>query len=57
MRPRFIQLSRQRHIMLTLGTGAIAIVTATYFIGALPIPAAVGVTLAVAWLLWRTPSA
>ena len=57
MKPRFIQLSRHRHIMLTLGTGAIAMVSAIYFIGAPPIPAAVGVILGVGWLLWRTPSA
>jgi hypothetical protein len=57
MKPRFIQLSRHRHIMLTVGTAAIAMVTAIYFIGAPPVPASVGVTLAVAWLLWRTPSA
>jgi hypothetical protein len=50
-------LTRNRHIVLTLGTGAMAAVTAIFLIGAPPIPVAFGAVLAVGWLIWRAPSA
>jgi hypothetical protein len=50
-------LTRNRHIVLTLGTGAMAAVTAIFLIGAPPIPVAAGVGLAVGWLIWRSPAA
>ncbi len=50
-------LTRHRHIVLTLGTGAMAALTAIFLIGAPPIPAAAGITLAVGWLIWRAPAA
>ncbi|HUY17733.1 MAG TPA: hypothetical protein VMV15_00790 [Candidatus Binataceae bacterium] len=50
-------LSRSRYIALTVGTGAMGLVTAIFLVGAPPIPAAVGVVLAVAWLIWRSPAA
>ena len=50
-------LTRNRHIVLTLGTGAMAALAAIFLIGAPPIPAAVGIALAVGWLIWRAPAA
>ena len=50
-------LTRHRHIVLTLGTGVMAALTAIFLIGAPPIPVAVGVALAVGWLIWRAPAA
>jgi hypothetical protein len=50
-------LTRNRHIILTLGTGVMAALTAVFFIGAPPIPVAVGVALSVGWLIWRAPAA
>jgi hypothetical protein len=49
-------LARNRHIALTLGTGAMAALTAIFLIGAPPIPVAAGVVLAVGWLIWRAPA-
>lgn len=48
-------LTRYRYIALTLGTGVIGLLTAIFLVGAPPIPAVVGVALAVAWLIWRAP--
>jgi hypothetical protein len=48
---------RHRHIVLTLGTGVVAALTAIFFIGAPPIPVAVGAALSVGWLIWRAPAA
>jgi hypothetical protein len=48
-------LTRSRHAALTLGTGAIAALTAIFLIGAPPIPVAAGVVLAVGWLIWHAP--
>jgi hypothetical protein len=50
-------LTRNRHIALTIGTGAIALLTAIYLIGAPPLPAVAGVVLTVSWLIWRAPTA
>jgi hypothetical protein len=50
-------LTRNRHIVLTIGTGVMAALTAIFLIGAPPIPSAVGVALAVGWLIWRAPAA
>jgi hypothetical protein len=51
------QLPRNRHIVLTLGTGVMAGLTAIFLIGAPPIPVVAGVALAVGWLICRAPSA
>jgi hypothetical protein len=48
---------RHRHIVLTLGTGVVTALTAIFFIGAPPIPVAVGAALSVGWLIWRAPAA
>jgi hypothetical protein len=56
-KPRLLPLTRHRSIALTVGTGAIGLVTAIFLVGVPPIPAAAGVTLAVAWLIWRAPAA
>jgi len=50
-------LGRNRHVALTLGTGALAALTAIFFIGAPPVPVAAGVVLAAGWLIWRGPTA
>jgi len=57
MNPRPTSLSRSRYIALTIGAGVIAALTAVRVVGAPPIPAAVGITIAVAWLIWRAPRA
>jgi len=54
MMPR---LSRQRHIALALAAGALAALGAIGLVGAPPIPVVLGVVLAVAWSVWRAPSA
>jgi len=56
-KPRITPLTRNRHIVLTIGTGVIALLTAIFLVGAPPIPAVAGVTLAVSWLIWRAPVA
>lgn len=56
-KPPLIPLTRSRYIALTVGTGAMGLLTAIFLVGAPPIPAAVGVVLAVAWLIWRAPAA
>jgi hypothetical protein len=53
---RISPLNRQRYIALTIGAGAIAAISAIFLVGAPPIPAAIGITVAVAYLLWRTPA-
>lgn len=50
-------LTRHRYLALTLGTGVMAALTAIFLIGAPPIPAAVGIALAMGWLIWRAPAA
>jgi hypothetical protein len=50
-------LTRHRHIVLTLGTGAMALLTAVFLIGAPPIPTVAGVAISVTWLIWRAPAA
>jgi hypothetical protein len=49
-------LTRHRHIVLTLGTGLIALLSAVFLIGAPPLPSALGVAIAVGWLIWRAPA-
>jgi hypothetical protein len=56
-KPRITPLTRNRHIVLTLGTGVIALLTAIFLVGAPPIPAVAGAILAVSWLIWRAPAA
>ena len=56
-KPRITPLTRNRHIVLTIGTGAIALLTAIFLVGAPPIPAVAGTILAVSWLIWRAPAA
>ncbi len=46
-----IPLARHRHVTLVGATAAIALVTAVFLIGAPPIPAVLGVSLAAGWLL------
>ena len=48
-------MTKQRHIAVTLGTGSIAAVTAIWLLGAPPIPAALGITVVVLWLIRRGP--
>jgi hypothetical protein len=56
-KPRLAPLGRNRHVVLTVGTGTMALLTAIFLIGAPPIPATLGVGAAVAWLVWRGPRA
>ena len=56
-RPQITPLTRNRHIVLTVGTAVIALLTAIFLIGAPPIPAVAGAAIAVAWLVWRAPAA
>ena len=56
MKPQLIPLTRSRHFVVVLATGAMGLVTAIFLVGAPPIPAVIGVVLAVGWLLWRTPA-
>jgi len=48
-------MTRQRHIAVTVATGAIAVMTAILVFGAPPIPVAIGAIIAVAWLIRRGP--
>jgi hypothetical protein len=57
MKPHLVPLPRPRYIVMALATGAMALLTAIFLVGAPPIPAVIGVVLAVGWLLWRTPAA
>ena len=57
MNPRSTPLARSRYIALTIGAGVIAALTAVRVVGAPPIPAAAGIAIAVAWLIWRAPRA
>lgn len=56
-KPHLTPLTRNRHIVLTIGTAVIALLTAIFIVGAPPIPAVVGATIAVSWLIWRAPAA
>jgi hypothetical protein len=56
-KPSWTSLPRSRHIALTIGAGVIAALTAVRIVGAPPIPAAVGIAIAVAWLIRRAPRA
>jgi hypothetical protein len=48
-------MTKERHIVLTLGTGAMAAAAAIAVFGAPPIPVAAGVLLTVVWLIKRGP--
>jgi len=50
-----VPLSRQRYIAVTLSAGLIGAISAIFLVGAPPIPAIVGVAVAVGWLIWRAP--
>jgi hypothetical protein len=52
---RIIPLARSRYIVLTAGAAVIAGITAVLVVGAPPVPAAVGIAIAVTWLWWRAP--
>jgi len=54
---RAINLSRGRYIAVTIAAGILGSISAIYFVGAPPIPAAAGMALAVTWLIWRAPTA
>ena len=54
-KPRLMPLTRSRYMALTIGAGVMAALTAVLLVGAPPVPAALGVALAVAWLVWRAP--
>ena len=57
MTPRsLLAIPRQRYIALTIAAGVIAAISAIAFVGAPPIPAVVGVAIAVSWSVWRAPS-
>jgi hypothetical protein len=53
---RLLAIPRQRYIALTIAAGLVAAISAIALVGAPPIPAAVGVAIAVAWSVWRAPS-
>jgi len=48
-------MTKERHIVLTLGTGALAAGAAIAVFGAPPIPVAAGVLITVLWLIKRGP--
>ena len=48
-------MTKERHIVLTLGTGALAAAAAIALFGAPPIPVAAGVLITVLWLIKRGP--
>ena len=48
-------MTKERHILLTLGTGALAAGAAIAVFGAPPIPVAAGVLITVVWLIKRGP--
>jgi hypothetical protein len=54
---RPINLSRARYIAVTVAAGVLGAISAVYFVGAPPIPATLGMALAVIWLIWRAPTA
>lgn len=51
--PRLTTLTKNRQLVLAAGTGVMALVTAIFIVGAPPLPAILGVSAAVAWLIWR----
>jgi hypothetical protein len=50
-------LSRGRYIAVTIAAGLLGSISAIYFVGAPPLPATIGMALAVTWLIWRAPAA
>ena len=57
IKPPLTPLTRSRYIVLTVGTGVMGLLTAVLLASAPPIPALVGVAIAVTWLIWRAPAA
>ena len=49
-------MTKERHIAITLGTGALAAGAAIAVFGAPPIPVAAGVLITVVWLIKRGPA-
>jgi len=49
-------MTKERHIVLTLSTGALAAGAAIAVFGAPPIPVAAGVLITVLWLIKRGPA-
>lgn len=56
MTKQVTRLGRSRYLALTVGAGVIGLITAILVAGAPPVPSTLGVTIAVAWLLWRAPA-
>ena len=54
-KPKVMTMTKERHIVLTLGTGALAAAAAIAVFGAPPIPVAAGVLITVLWLIKRGP--
>ena len=54
---RIAALGRQRYLVLTISAAVAAAVSAIFLVGAPPLPAGVGVVVAVGWLIWRAPAA
>jgi hypothetical protein len=54
---RITALNRSRYLVLTITAALVAAVSAVFLVGAPPIPAAIGVVIAVTWLVWRAPAA
>ncbi|HJZ98632.1 MAG TPA: hypothetical protein VKE70_19110 [Candidatus Solibacter sp.] len=54
---RIYALGRQRYLLVTITAAAVATICAIFLVGAPPIPAVVGVAVAVSWLIWRAPAA
>lgn len=50
-----IPLARGRYIVVTISAGLICAISAIFIVGAPPIPALLGVCLAIAWLIYRAP--
>jgi len=50
------RIPRGRYIALTLAAGVLAAVGAIGLIGAPPLPAALGIAIAVGWSIYRAPS-
>jgi len=50
------RIPRSRYIALTLAAGVLAAVGAIGLIGAPPLPALLGIAIAVAWSIYRAPS-
>jgi Flp pilus assembly protein TadB len=56
MKPGAPRLPRSRYLAVTAAAGLVAVLSAVFLVGAPPLPAAIGVALAVGWLIWRAPA-